>query len=113
MKVGRLFATASPRPSWRRGAVFVSLLGTVAWSASAFAVEPATPLKHTTAASVTPGFAFEIEAQRHCPTDRVVWIDPFFRIFNEEGERWYGRTKGGAFMFRGEAGATGYRPARR
>jgi hypothetical protein len=120
MRVGRrgLFSTAGPRRSRSRRRdsgyrVFVSLFGAVACSASAFAAEPAAKLKHATAASVTRGFAFEIEAQRHCPTDRVVWIDPSLRIFNEEGERWYGRTKGGAFMCWGEAGTTGYRPARR
>jgi hypothetical protein len=57
-------------------------------------------------------FQFEQQAQHHCPTDSVVWASAELHLFNVKGERWYGTTKGGAYMCRRDAEQAGYRPRR-
>ena len=54
-------------------------------------------------------FQFELWAQRHCPTDTVVWVNEHSKIYNLSSERWYGRTIGGAFVCKLEAENAGYR----
>jgi hypothetical protein len=56
-----------------------------------------------------PLFATESYAQKHCPTDTVVWLNTNSGIYHLKGERWYGRTKHGAFVCEKEADAAGYR----
>jgi hypothetical protein len=60
-----------------------------------------------------PSFRFELDAERHCPADTVVWVDVALRIYNRNDERWYGRTRSGVFMCLGDADTAGYRAARR
>ena len=38
------------------------------------------------------------EAQQHCPTDLVVWLDLPTRTYHYRGQRWYGSTKSGAYV---------------
>jgi hypothetical protein len=54
-------------------------------------------------------FSSEGEAQQHCPTDTVVWLNLPTMIWHYKGERWYGRTKKGAFVCEKEAAASGGR----
>lgn len=54
-------------------------------------------------------FNSDIEAQYHCPNDVVVWLNLPTGIWHEQGARWYGRTKHGAFVCRSEAAAAGDR----
>src|SRR5260370_35401444 len=54
-------------------------------------------------------FDTEVAAQRHCPSDVVVWLNTKTGIYHEKGMRWYGRTKEGAYVCRREANAAGYR----
>ena len=64
------------------------------------------------AASVTTDiqlFATEDDAQKHCPHDVVVWLNTNTGIYHLKGERWYGRTKHGAYVCKKEADAAGYR----
>jgi hypothetical protein len=55
-------------------------------------------------------FSGEAQAQQHCPTDTVVWLNLPTMIWHYKGERWYGRTKRGAFVCEKEAAAGGARP---
>ena len=55
-------------------------------------------------------FASETQAHQHCPTDTVVWLNLPTMIWHYKGERWYGRTKDGAFVCEKEAAASGARP---
>lgn len=54
-------------------------------------------------ASLPPLFSTEGEAQAHCPRDVVVWLNIPSGIYHYKGERWYGRTKHGAFACEKEA----------
>jgi hypothetical protein len=54
-------------------------------------------------------FATEDAAQKHCPADTVVWLNTRSGIYHLKGERWYGRTKHGAYVCKKEADAAGDR----
>jgi len=59
-----------------------------------------------------PHFQSEQEAKQHCPNDTVVWVNTKTRVYHLRGERWYGATKGGAYVCRKEADAEGDRMTR-
>jgi hypothetical protein len=61
------------------------------------------------AQSLPPVFATEDAAQAHCPRDVVVWLNIPSGIYHYKGERWYGRTKQGAYACEKEAIASGDR----
>jgi hypothetical protein len=67
-----------------------------------------------TAAPVAPlaNFPTAQEAQQHCPTDLVVWLDLPTRTYHYRGQRWYGSTKSGAYVCRNEAIRAGMRATR-
>jgi hypothetical protein len=54
-------------------------------------------------ASLPPLFDTETAAQAHCPKDVVVWLNIPSGIYHYKGERWYGRTKHGAYACEREA----------
>lgn len=58
----------------------------------AFAAETRAPLYQT-----------ETEAQQHCPRDTVVWLNTASGVYHYKGQRWYARTKSGAFVCEKEA----------
>jgi len=64
-----------------------------------------------TCASAIPltGFGSEVQAQRHCPDDLVVWLDFRKGIYYAKRQRYYGRGAAGSFVCRGEARGSGYR----
>jgi hypothetical protein len=51
-------------------------------------------------------------AQKHCPQDTVVWLNLPSGIYHFKGERWYGKTKSGAFVCAQEANKAGDRATR-
>jgi hypothetical protein len=57
-------------------------------------------------------FPTEEQAPQHCPRDTVVWLNLPTGIYHFKGERWYGRTKNGAFVCMKEADAAGDRATR-
>jgi len=57
-------------------------------------------------------FTSEQEAQQHCPADTVVWLNLPTGIYHLKGERWYGRTKNGAYVCEKEADQAGDRVTR-
>ena len=57
-------------------------------------------------------FTTEQDAQRHCPADNVVWLNLPTSIYHLKGERWYGRTKHGAYVCEKEADQAGDRVSR-
>ena len=57
-------------------------------------------------------FQSEQMAQKHCPKDTVVWVNLPTGIFHFKGERWYGRTKNGAYVCEKEAENEGDRATR-
>jgi hypothetical protein len=74
---------------------------------------PASPAPVSQAAvvaqSLPPLFSTEDAAQAHCPRDVVVWLNIPSGIYHYGGERWYGRTKHGAYACEKEAIAAGDR----
>lgn len=57
-------------------------------------------------------FATQDAAQAHCSHDVVVWLNIPSGIYHYQGERWYGRTKHGAYACEKEAIAAGDRASR-
>jgi len=49
-----------------------------------------------------PLFQSEAAAQQHCPKDTVVWINTKTGVYHFRGQRWYGRTRSGAYACRAE-----------
>jgi hypothetical protein len=58
-------------------------------------------------------FVSESQAQQHCPTDVVVWLNIPTMIWHYKGQRWYGNTKNGAYVCEKEAAASGARSTKR
>jgi hypothetical protein len=71
--------------------------------------QAATAQPATVAQSLPPLFNSEDAAQAHCPRDTVVWLNIPSGIYHYKGERWYGRTKHGAYACEKEAIAAGDR----
>ena len=61
-----------------------------------------------TAAAITL-FSAEGEAQQHCPSDVVVWLNLPTHIYHWKGMRWYGNTKNGSYVCKKEADENGNR----
>jgi len=57
-------------------------------------------------------FGTEIEAQKHCPADIVVWVNTPTGIYHFKGMRWYGNTRSGAYICQKEGDQAGYRATR-
>jgi hypothetical protein len=57
-------------------------------------------------------FSTESAAQQHCPSDTVVWLNTKSGIYHFKGQRWYGRTKSGAYVCKQEADTFGDRGPR-
>ena len=55
-------------------------------------------------------FQAEAKAQKYCPDDTVVWVNTKSGVYHFKGQRWYGRTKEGAYECRKEADSEGDRP---
>jgi hypothetical protein len=49
------------------------------------------------------------QAQRHCPTDKIVWLDLQTRVYYVPGQRRYARGQTAAFVCREEARRAGNR----
>jgi hypothetical protein len=57
-------------------------------------------------------FTAEAEAKSHCPTDTVVWVNlGGSKAYHLSGDRYYGKTKKGAYMCQKEADQSGYHTA--
>jgi hypothetical protein len=56
-------------------------------------------------------FPTEQEAERHCPLDTVAWLNVPTGIYHLKGQRWFGRTKSGAYVCKQEADQAGDRPS--
>jgi len=81
----------------------VLLLTSLVWSYAAVGQSP-TPLLTT--------FPSEQQAEQHCPTDTVVWLNLPSGIYHYRDERWYGNTRNGAYVCQREADRAGDRATR-
>ena len=67
---------------------------------------------HASPVAALEQFSDEQQAQQHCPKDTVVWLNLPTMIWHYKGQRWYGRTKRGAYVCEREAAADGARATR-
>ena len=77
-------------------------------TASTMAMLPTAPVL----AQQSPKFTTEQEAARHCPGDTVVWLNSETGVYHFKGQRWFGRTKNGAYECRKEGDGEGDRATR-
>ena len=54
-------------------------------------------------------FRYQDQAQRHCPSDTVVWLDFAKHTYYSKGQRKYGQGSNGSYVCRNEARSGGYR----
>ena len=62
--------------------------------------------------SSVPQFSTEASAQKHCPSDTVVWLNTWSGIWHYRGAKYWMNTKYGAFVCEGEARDKGMRASR-
>ncbi|QQO31092.1 hypothetical protein JJC00_20765 [Bradyrhizobium diazoefficiens] len=60
------------------------------------------------ATPLTP-FRYEAQAQRHCPSDKVVWLDFKKGVYYRKGQKLYGQGFDGSFVCETEARDSLYR----
>jgi hypothetical protein len=54
-------------------------------------------------------FSTEAAAKAHCPSDTVVWANTGgSKVYHLSGDRYYGKTKHGAYMCQKDAAQTGF-----
>ena len=70
------------------------------WPSSTFAAPAPVAVAQATLPRL---FDSESQAQAHCTKDVVVWLNIPSGIYHYKGERWYGRTKHGAYACEKEA----------
>ena len=78
----------------------IAFAGAVILTAGKAAEVAATPL--------TP-FRYEGQAQRHCPGDKVVWLDFRKGVYYRKGQKLYGQGFDGSFVCLSEARDSLYR----
>ena len=88
------FARSSPSRRWRLGALLVlaAMIGPFA-----------------AAALPLTSFRYEAQAQRHCPHDKVVWLDFGKGLYYRKGQKRYAQGFNGSFVCRNEARDNLYR----
>ncbi len=85
---------------------FGKRLGTVAISSAM--VFGAGGTAEVSATPLTP-FRYEAQAQRHCPGDKVVWLDFRKGVYYRKGQKLYGQGFDGSFVCQTEARDSLYR----
>ena len=77
--------------------------------AAAPAMTPAAAAAAITSNATLPQFDVDTAAQKHCPADKVVWLNLNNNIYFNGDSRWYGHTKHGAYVCQKEANSAGDR----
>lgn len=62
--------------------------------------------------SAVSQFKTEAAAQKHCPSDTVVWLNTYSGIWHYKGAKYWMNTKYGAFVCEQEARDKGMRASR-
>lgn len=65
-------------------------------------------MAQVSATPLTP-FRYEAQAQRHCPGDKVVWLDFKKGVYYRKGQKLYGQGFDGSFVCETEARDSLYR----
>jgi type V secretory pathway adhesin AidA len=101
--------TASPSPSGvAPSAAATQTPGQPASPAPSSAPSPRRTRSRTPASNQ---FATEQAAKAHCPGDTIVWVNlGGSKNYHTSSDRYYGKTRRGAYMCQKEADAGGYHP---
>jgi hypothetical protein len=68
-----------------------------------------TPAAGRTAPLASDQFSTEVTAKAHCPTDTVVWANlGGSKAYHVSGDKYFGKTKHGAYMCKKDADQTGF-----
>jgi hypothetical protein len=60
---------------------------------------------------IRSGFMFEAHARAHCPSDTIVWVNTWSRIYHFVDNEYYADTRLGAYMCETDAKIAGARAA--
>ena len=81
--------------------------GALKFCALLFVIPVIVPLA-AAALPLTP-FRYEAQAQRHCPSDVVVWLDFRKEVYYLKQQKWYGHGSTGSYVCQKEAQAGRFR----
>ena len=76
---------------WALGKLVIAAVMMLAAGAAQVSATPLTP------------FRYEAQAQRHCPGDKVVWLDFRKGVYYRKGQKLYGQGFDGSFVCLTEA----------
>ena len=82
---------------WALGRLVIATVMALAAGAAQVSATPLTP------------FRYEAQAQRHCPGDKVVWLDFRKGVYYRKGQKLYGQGFDGSFVCVTEARDSLYR----
>jgi hypothetical protein len=82
---------------WALGKLVIAAAVILAAGAAQVSATPLTP------------FRYEAQAQRHCPGDKVVWLDFRKGVYYRRGQKLYGQGFDGSFVCQTEARGSLYR----
>ena len=82
---------------WALGRLVIATVMALAAGAAQVSATPLTP------------FRYEAQAQRHCPGDKVVWLDFRKSVYYAKGQKRYGQGFDGSFVCLGEVRGNSYR----
>jgi hypothetical protein len=82
---------------WALGKLVIAAVMMLAAGAARVSATPLTP------------FRYEAQAQRHCPGDKVVWLDFRKGVYYRKGQKLYGQGFDGSFVCLTEARDSLYR----
>jgi hypothetical protein len=85
---------------WALGKLVIAAVMMLAAGAAQVSATPLTP------------FRYEAQAQRHCPGDKVVWLDFRKGVYYRKGQKLYGQGFDGSFVCLTEARDGLYRRSR-
>ena len=80
--------------------------------AATIPAHPATARPSAPSGLVAGQFSSEQAAKSHCPGDAIVWVNlGGSKAYHMSGNKYYGKTRHGAFMCQKEADQSGFHPA--
>ncbi len=82
--------------------------GKAASSAATSVGNGAKSMTKSATSMVTGEYADEAAAKAHCPGDTVVWVNTSSKAYHMAGDKYYGKTKKGAYMCQKDADAGGF-----
>lgn len=96
----------------RRAVPLIAALA-AALASAGFALCPAAASTPPPGGRALPMFNTEDAAQKYCPNDAVVWLNPATGVYHYKGQHYYRNTPQGVFVCQSQAAAAGFRANRK